>query len=260
MKIKTLPFFLAVLTCGLGLAQDLPQRELSGRVIANEKNVADVHVMNTSLGKATITNSTGQFQISVRLGDTLLFSAIQFRRKSFIISQEIYDARVIAVPLEEFVNELDEVVLRPYDLSGDLGKDMQQIDTEGVVSATILGLPNPYHKPPTQAERKLFEATSGGGLVPLNPILNAITGRTKYLKKVLKAQSIYARTERVRDFYADSLFVQDLKIPSASIDDFMYYCEVDPGFSGVVDSKDRLQIWEFLKDKSGSYRDANELD
>jgi len=40
----------------------------------------------------------------------------------------------------------------------------------------------------------------------------------------------------------------------------MYYCEVDPGFSGVVDSRDRLQIWEFLKDKSGSYREANKLD
>lgn len=260
MKIKILPSFLALLTFGLGLAQDPSERELSGRVIANEKNVANVHVMNTSLSKATITNEAGQFRISVRVGDTLLFSAIQFRRKSFTITQEIYDARIIAVPLEEFVNELDEVVLRPYDLSGDLNKDMQQIDTRGVVSATILGLPNPYHKPPTQAERKLFEATSGGGLIPLNPILNAITGRTKYLKKVLRAQSIYARTERVREFYADSLFVQDLRIPSARIDDFMYYCEVDPGFSGVVDSNDRLQIWEFLKDKSGSYRETNALD
>ncbi|NND14732.1 MAG: hypothetical protein HKN89_00230 [Eudoraea sp.] len=260
MKTKYLPFFFLSLTFGLSWAQDLPERELSGRVIADEKNVADVHVMNTTRGKATITNESGQFQLSVGVGDTLLFSAIQFRRKSFIITKEIYDARVIAVPLEEFVNELDEVVLRPYDLSGDLDRDMQQIDTEGVVSATILGLPNPYHKPPTQAERRLFEATSGGGLVPLNPILNAITGRTKYLKKILQTQSIYARTERVREFYADSLFIADLKIPSAKIDDFMYYCEVDPGFSGVVDSRDRLQIWEFLKKKSGSYREANALD
>ena len=260
MKISVAFFFCFGLTFGLGLAQALPERELLGQVIADDKNVADVHVMNTSLGKATITNESGRFRLSVRLGDTLLFYAIQFRRRSFIITQEIYDARVIAVPLEEFVNELEEVVLRPYDLSGDLGKDMQQINTEGVVSATILGLPNSYHKPPTQAERKLFEATTGGGLVPLNPILNAITGRTKYFKKILQTQSVYARTERVREFYADSLFVLDLRIPSEHIDDFMYYCEVDPGFSGIVDSKDRLQIWEFLREKSGSYREVNELD
>ena len=37
-------------------------------------------------------------------------------------------------------------------------------------------------KQKTQSERRLYEATSGSGLIPLNPILNAISGRTKKLK------------------------------------------------------------------------------
>lgn len=235
-------------------------KTLSGRVISGNKSIADVHVMNTTLGRATITNEKGQFEISVRQRDTLYLSAIQFKRKSIVITSEIWEAKWVLVPLEEFVNELDEVVLRPYDLSGDLSRDMGSINTNDVVSATILGLPNPYHRPPTQAERKLFEATTGGGIVPLNPILNAITGRTRYLKRILQTERQYARTNRVRAFYADSLFISDLNIPALHIDDFMYYCEVDPSFNGLVDSRDRLKIWEFLKLKSELYRRNNALD
>jgi len=235
-------------------------KTLSGSVVAENKSVADVHVMNTTLGRATITNENGKFQISARVQDTLFFSAVQFKRKAIVITREIWEAKWVLVPLDEFVNELDEVVLRPYDLSGDLTRDMGSINTDDVVSATILGLPNPYHRPPTQAERKLFEATTGGGIVPLNPILNAITGRTRYLKRILKTENQYARTNRVRAFYADSLFVSDLRIPAVRIDDFMYYCEVDPSFNGLVDSRDRLKIWEFLKLKSELYRRNNALD
>ena len=241
-------------------AQEQTVKTLSGRVIASDKSVADVHVMNTTRGRATITNEQGQFEISVRQQDTLFFSAVQFKRKAIVITPEIWEAKWVLVPLDEFVNELDEVVLRPYDLSGDLSRDMGTINTYDVVSATILGLPNAYHRPPTQAERKLFEATTGGGIVPLNPILNAITGRTRYLKRILNTERQYARTNRVRAFYADSLFVSDLRIPTVHIDDFMYYCEVDPSFNGLVDSRDRLKIWEFLKLKSELYRRNNALD
>ena len=160
----------------------------------------------------------------------------------------------------EFINELDEVVVRPYNLSGDLSRDMNSITKEKVYVASTLGLPNAYVKPITQAARKLNEATTGGGLVPLNPIINAISGRTKYLKKVLATQEKYARTVRVREYYADSLFVKHLNIPENKIDDFMYFCEVDTAFASVVDSHDKLKIWEYLKLRSNAYRQGADDD
>ena len=115
-------------------------------------------------------------------------------------------------------------------------------------------------KPKTLAERRLFEAVTGGGLVPLNPVINAITGRTKYLKKVLATERKYARTQRVRAFYPDSLYVSELRIPMNKIPDFMYFCEVDAEFNSIVDSRDKLRIWEFLKMKSTEYRNNNDLE
>ena len=214
--------------------------------------------MNTSAKRATITDAEGFFSISAKLNDTILFSAVQFKRKTLVVSRAMLESSSIIVPLEEFINELDEVVVRPYSLSGDLSRDMNSLNTEKVYVASTLGLPNAYVKPITQAERKLNEATTGGGLVPLNPIMNAISGRTKYLKRVFASQEKYARTIRVREYYADSLFVKYLKIPENKIEDFMYFCEVDTDFSAVVDSHDKLKIWEFLKLRSTAYLNEGE--
>ncbi len=241
-------------------AQSIFTDRLEGRVINEGKGISDVHVMNTSRSRATITNANGEFAITASVNDTILFSAVQYKKKTIVVNSSMLESIEIIITLEDFVNELDEVVLRPYDLSGDLARDMGQMNTGQIVTASTLGLPNAYAIPKSQPERHLYEATSGSGLVPLNPIINAISGRTKYLKKVLERERKYARTDRVREFYADSLFVQELKIPEAKIDDFMFYCEVDYNFSTVVDTHDRLKIWEYLKMKSTIYRENNELD
>lgn len=248
-------FFLVVINAS---AQSIFSK-LEGKATNANKGIADVHVMNTSSNRATITDAEGRFSISAKLNDTILFSAVQYKRMTLVVSRAMLESRYIIVPLEEFINELDEVVVRPYNLSGDLSRDMNSLNKEKVYVASTLGLPNAYVKPITQAERKLNEATTGGGLVPINPIINAISGRTKYLKKVVATQSKYARTNRVREYYADSLFVKYLKIPDSKIEDFMYFCEVDIAFSVVVDSHDKLKIWEYLKLRSSSYlREAAE--
>lgn len=250
-KIFFLLFILIVTTAS---AQNVYFSKLVGKVTNLDKGVSDVHVMNISSDRATITDADGRFSIATKLNDTIVFSAVQFKRKSLIVSAVMLESTSIVVPLDEFINELDEVVVRPYNLSGDLSRDMNSMTTDKVYVASTLGLPNAYVKPITQAARKLNEATTGGGLVPLNPIINAISGRTKYLKKVLASQEKYARTIRVREYYADSLFVKHLNIPESKIDDFMYFCEVDTAFASVVDSHDRLKIWEYLKLRSNAYR------
>ena len=178
-------FFLVVINAS---AQSIFSK-LEGKVTNVNKGIADVHVMNTSANRATITDAEGLFSISAKLNDTILFSAVQYKRMTLVVSRAMLESRSIIVPMEEFINELDEVVVRPYNLSGDLSRDMNSLNSEKVYVASTLGLPNAYVKPITQAERKLNEATTGGGLVPLNPIINAISGRTKYLKKVLASEN-----------------------------------------------------------------------
>jgi hypothetical protein len=229
-------------------------------VYSADGDVAATHVLNTTTKKATITDIDGFFTIQANLNDTLVFSAIQYKKKELIVTAEILAQKMLNISLEESLTVLDEVIVTPYNLSGDITKDLQIIKTEQVVTAQTIGLPNAYARVPSKAERELFEATSGGGLIPITPIINALSGRTKMLKKRIARNNLYSRTERVRAFYADSVYRIDLKIPEDKIDDLLYFCEVDTTFQYVVDSHDRLKIWDFIRRKSVVYRKNNEID
>ena len=246
-----------MLFCGTLSAQNFFSKNLEGRVYSKDGDVAATHVQNLTTKKATITDIDGFFSIQVHLNDTLLFSAVQFKKKQIVITSEIQHQKVLQVLLEEAVNELDEVIVTPYNLTGNINQDLDIIKTDAIVTAHTIGLPNAYARVPSKAERELFEATTGGGILPLNPILNGISGRTKMLKKRLARNNLYERTKRVKAFYADSLFATKLNVPKDKVDDFLYFCEIDATFQTVVDSHDRLKIWEFMRKKSVVYLENN---
>ncbi|MDC6365997.1 MULTISPECIES: hypothetical protein [Flavobacteriaceae] len=266
MKNKSLLIILFSFVALTVKAQEVTVKQLNGQVVAQGKDVVGVVIQNSTSQQAVITDIDGNFSITVQLNDTLVFSAVHFRKKVLPVNEVLFNTSFVTVPLEEFVNELQEVVVRPYNLSGDLNQDVTQLNLPKDVSAEALGLPNAQQEIPTQSERKLQEASSGMYslsrplAVGLSPIINAITGRTKMLKNRVKVDTQYARTQRVQDFYVDSLFVTTLKIPMEKVEDFMYFCEVDEKFQQIVDSHDKLKIWDFMVTKSRAYRENNNLD
>jgi hypothetical protein len=240
---------------GLG-AQTLPSKQIEGRVYSESGDVAATHVLNISAKKASITDKDGFFTITATLGDTLVFSAIQYKRKSMMVTSAMLESKLLYVPLEEVLNQLDEVIVRPYNLTGDMATDLTRTEIEPLVTASTLGLPNAYVRLPTKAERELFAATANP-FMGFDPLINAITGRTKMLKNRIARNEKYERTQRVRAFYPDSLYTTELRIPSEKIADFMYFCEVDQAFQYLVDSHDRFKIWEYMRKKSMIYRENN---
>ena len=258
---------LVIFSIAQGLfAQEGDTKLLQGRVTSVDKDVVGVVVQNITTKDAVITDFEGNFSIRVRVNDTLVFSAVHFLRKSVPVTEALFQSNFVEVPMQEFVNQLREVVVTPYNLTGDLTKDIDRVVLEKDVSAEALNLPNAHQRVPTQSERRLKQATYGKfnlGMIltpPLDPIINAITGRTKMLKNRVKVDKSYAQTQRVQGYYADSLFVTTLKIPMDKIDDFMYFCEVDEAFQAAVESQDRLRIWDVMINKSRAYRKSNDLD
>ncbi len=251
-------------------------KDLEGRVFSKDGDVAGTHVINSTTQKATITDVNGFFKIQAKLNDTLVFSAVQYKRKVLPINAAILESRLLNVYLEEGEIKLDEVFVMPYNLTGDLSKDIDSLKIGSIVTASSLGLPNANVKVKTQNERKLFEADNGKFFriigdsledlleptiqINLNKILNRITGRTRMLKKFVAIDKNIVLMNRLKDYYADSLFIQNLGIPKNRINDFMYYCEVDSAFQTLVDSQDRLKLWEFMRKKSVVYRENDNLD
>ncbi len=234
--------------------------EIEGRTVENGEGIPDVHILNLSARTATITNADGVFRLEVSLGDTLMISAVRYMRLMWIISPEALEAGEIEIPLQPFVNELDEVVVSPYALTGDLAEDLTRVPENKAPTSYSLNLPNATARKYTQTENRLNEATTGAGLVPLNPLLNAITGRTKRLKKQLAVENRFAKLMEIRQPFADSVFVDQLGIPEERLSDYLYYCEVDSLFNDVAYSGDQLRIWAFFRRKGEEYRKNNDLD
>ena len=95
-KCLFLCFFLAI---QLLSAQSYFLKSLEGKILFDSKGIPDVHIMNTSAGNATISDEEGEFSIDVSLGDTLLFSAVQYKRKSLVISASILESSIAYITL-----------------------------------------------------------------------------------------------------------------------------------------------------------------
>lgn len=219
--------------------------------IANSGDNEGIHVFNKTFHKYTITAADGSFEIEVKLNDTIVFSAVQYQLKQLIVTQEIIAKKHLYILLEEQINELDAVYIKPK-LSGDLLADTQRIKTKELFTARTLGLPNAHVKPPTPSERKLYTATHSGGGLPIDALINAISGRTKMLKKHIQLERKSNLENSVYNTFENTM-LYDFKIPKDNIHDFLYYASSDKLFSQIVKTNSNIIIYDFIKSKSKSY-------
>lgn len=219
--------------------------------IANSGDNEGIHVFNKTYHKYTITDGNGQFEIEVKLNDTVVFSAVQYQLKQVIITEELLDKAYSYILLEEQINELDAVYIKPK-LSGDLLADTQRIKTKELFTAKTIGLPNAHVKPPTPSERKLYTATHSGGGLPVDAIINAISGRTKMLKKHIQLERKANLENSVYDTFEQTM-LHDFKIPKSKIYDFLYYASSDTLFAQIVKTNSNIIIYDFMQAKSKKY-------
>ena len=116
------------------MAQSFEEKRIEGRVYSNDGDVAATHVLNTTTQRAAITDIDGFFQINAKLNDTIVFSAVQYTRKEIVVTLSILESTFINVPLEDALTELDEVIVMPYNLTGDMSRDANRIAIEPVVN------------------------------------------------------------------------------------------------------------------------------
>ncbi len=236
-----------MLASGVAFSQSV---EISGKV-DSQIEVENIHVINKTAQVFTITNQHGEFKIRASLNDTIVFSSIQHKPKSVVVTSNMLLFKAVRIVLEEQITELAEVTVGKT-LSGNLLTDIKKVDGNPPINFYDVGIPGYTGKPATQSERRLHEATTGGGLVPLNPILNAISGRTKQLKNQIKIeekeslmQSIKARLSN--DFFASNPMEENHKM------DFFYFCADDENFIKYCKNETDFKILIFLRHKYKQY-------
>ncbi|MBU3821912.1 carboxypeptidase-like regulatory domain-containing protein [Flavobacteriaceae bacterium XHP0103] len=251
---------LVLLFCMGAIMQGASQTiEISGWV-KSSADVENVNVVNVTSHMYAITDVNGKFYIEVKLNDSLRFSSLLHKTKTVVIDQNAIATKNLTIYLEEQINELEEVVVGGT-LTGDLLYDVKNIDAKPPINFYDVGIPGYTGRRLTQSERRLRQAGEFkpimlvgllAGSMPLDPIINGISGRTKMLKervavegRELLMQSIKDRLGK--DFFASNPLDEELRM------DFFYFCADDEHFVEKCKSKTDFEVFEFLEAKYKQY-------
>lgn len=248
-KINCCWVVLIILFSNVSNAQSV---EINGKVIVADDEIEGIHVINKTASRFTITSSNGVFTIPAKLNDTLIFSALKYKPKEVVISLEVLNSKILNVYLTELVNQLDEVIVGRV-LSGDLMSDIENSEAKRDIDFYDLGIPGYSGKPFTQSERRLNEATTGGGIIPLNPILNAISGRTKMLKNQIRLERLDECLDRIKSELS-TIFFESNDLKESLRTEFFYFCAEDEVFSSLCNLNNNLKTLEFLESKLVQYQ------
>ena len=234
-------YFIFLLLFSLNIvcqAQINPARQLKGKIIATIDDLENIYIFNLTTKKSTLTEKDGFFAINASVGDSLQFSSIQFKVLTIEVQDNYFKKELYYVRLEPLINQLDEVVIKEY----------KKIDA---VSLGILSKPAKSYTP---AERKLYTATNGSS--PLDVLLNAISGRTKMLKKELVIEKQEVSLEKIEYYLDDKYFIEALKIPEDYVSGFKYYVVDDKKIQETLKTKNKSMLKFLLGELATKYLDS----
>lgn len=234
MHIQTMKsniFLFVLLTNYMVFSQTL--KNIKGKINATFEIPEGVHISNKTKGFFTVSNSKGIFFINASVNDTIKLTAVNVMDCQLIISKNDFESGQIFPELKENIVRLDEVTLTGF----------QKIDLVkmGVISKNI--------KEYTPAEKKLFFARTGS----INLIYSLLSGDYKRIKKEIEYEKKIYLIEKIHNRFADSFFVNELKIPSINVKGFVVFCAEDETFADAFETE-TTQILKFLMmEKSYKY-------
>lgn len=213
-------------------AQDAYRKVLKGKIVANSNDLENINIFNLQADLSAVSENGGYFSIPAKEGDTLMFSAVQFKGLKVVLKKNDVESPLFFVKMEILLRQLDEVKISEY-------KN---------INAVSLGIISPNTKHYTPAERKLYTATGGGvnqfgtnTVVSLDGILNSISGRTAMLKKEVIIERKEFLLKKINDLFAEEYFVETLKIPKEYVSGFQYYLVENNEFSSAIHDKNKTK-------------------
>ena len=226
--------------------------------VSAEASAEDINVYNVNTSKGTITNEYGEFLISVKQGDKLFFSGIQYQDFNVIVDENVVKSGKLNITINESVTELDEVTVRPYDLSGNVEVDVAKIKTvdanfpqqssiEMVNTTDYEFRPDSHSKVENDAIDKSY-LTNG---------LNFANIFREIFKSNKKDDVEMVKNDidvQIRKVYNDDFFRKNLDIDRENINEFIYYAEENGLQENMLKQGNELALIEFLIDKSKSYK------
>ena len=235
MKIKYTLQFIILLLVQVTFGQTNIIKEIRRKITADSVAVDRITIVNVSTEKATVSDVNGFFTIPVKEGDVLVFTAVNLEGLRRKINKQDMLQEVISVLIIPKSIVLKEVVVN-----------------ESAISAESLGIIPYGQKKYSAAERKLYTATSGGGI---DGLLNTISGRKAMLKKEIIIEKKEQLLARIDVLFEDKYYTETLRIPEDYIKGFQYYCVDDAAFANALRDKNKTLVMYLIVKLAENYNE-----
>lgn len=243
-------------------------------MVPEDEDPAGITIVNITSGLGTLSSETGDFSITVAENDTLRFSAVQYQEFSVVVDEGVMESEELNVFISPAVNELAEVIVRPYDLSGNVEVDVRRIPTEDAplpdsTAAEIVD-PNWDFRPddkttPANAamrEEMIFSGRlNGRGLA--NVFRHIFTSRsTRAVTRTgdPDTREISDIDEEIQQLYDDEFFVEYLDIARDDIYEFIYFAEDNGLTKEMLEEENEMNLILFLVEQSERYKEVKRED
>ena len=233
-KIIYILFLLPIIVYAQG-----PQKALSGKVISGVFVLKGILVVNMNAQIETRTNSVGEFTIAAKTGDSIIVTNPGIVTKRWRVSENHFKTSPLVVTVEMNQDYVMEEIV---------------IEKDNSLTSESLGLVPKGQKVYTPAERKLYTAGDFkaihllsilGGSLAIDPILNAINGRTKQRKAEIEVEKKETGLALINGIYTEQQIIEEFKIPKEYVNGFLYYCIEDVAFADAVRQKNET-LMKFL--------------
>jgi hypothetical protein len=254
-------------------AQDIDRTKVSGKIhVPQGEDAEGISIYNISSQKGTITNADGTFEIDVAENDRVQITALQYQSFTVIVDKGVIARKVMNIFLNPSVNQLEEVVVRPYDLSGNINVDVKKIPTYNVTKNWDLSYENleygytfvPDDKtavPGNAAEEALHgNALKNGAniLALLGGVANLLFPKGEKISIVERQETLSTISNNIQQRFSKDFITANFDIPENKAVDFLFFAQENGLDKDLLKPENEMQLMEFLFKKSKEYKERDE--
>ncbi|WP_222984445.1 carboxypeptidase-like regulatory domain-containing protein [Flagellimonas meishanensis] len=230
------------------------QGELTATVVNAQTDfpLESVHVINLNQVKGTITDQKGRFTIEAAVNDTLYLSFLGFKSQKVWVTNDMFRFEDTKIALTELAYALEEVIVRPYQLTGYLEIDVKNLPINNAYQYSISGLPTSYEagsKSPSAVTKVL-----GAILNPADLLRNLFGKKPRQMRKLRQMKE----DEDIRNLLASKFdretLTELLQLEKVDIEDILNNCNYSRSF---INTANDLQILDAISSCYEEYKVLN---
>ena len=250
--MKKYVFLLLLLTLGYSYGQE--DTEINGTVVndATEQPLENVNIVNLNSVKGASSDAKGKFVIRASVNDTLYFSYLGFKSIRVRVTNDWLKYGDIKVKMTELGIALEEVVVRPVELTGYVEVDARIIPVYDNYRYRIAGLNTGYEGGKTN--KGAVSNVLSSIFNPADFLYNIFGKKPKQMRKLRKMKEDDEIRNLLAGKYDRETLMAVLQLERVDIDEIVNKCNYSADF---IRTASDLQILDAISECYEEYRVLN---